>query len=192
MPIDLKNNVPWSQITGQKNQINTALIFILILIYFFSYYCKKYSIDSTKIIYVDYIFALLYKALENRKYPRRPAGGVVVRVCHRDVCFLWVLRSTGSFSLWPLTVFRHSYAISITKRRDFSLNCLFVFFIAKKFKKVLGKETCSETLESTSTLEKEKFPQDYFPEVGPVVSIFVSHVLRSVQHPRWQRPHRRE
>uniref|UniRef100_A0A668A540 inositol-polyphosphate 5-phosphatase n=1 Tax=Myripristis murdjan TaxID=586833 RepID=A0A668A540_9TELE len=37
-------------------------------------------------------------------------------------------------------------------------------FKAKKFKKVVGKETCSETLESTSMLEKEKFPQDYFPE----------------------------
>ncbi|XP_047458530.1 inositol polyphosphate-5-phosphatase A isoform X2 [Mugil cephalus] len=37
-------------------------------------------------------------------------------------------------------------------------------FKAKKFKKVLGKETCSETLESTASLEKEKFPQDYFPE----------------------------
>ncbi|XP_072247541.1 inositol polyphosphate-5-phosphatase A isoform X2 [Leuresthes tenuis] len=37
-------------------------------------------------------------------------------------------------------------------------------FNAKKFKKVVGKETCSETLESTPTLEKEKFPQDYFPE----------------------------
>ncbi|KAF3708569.1 Type I inositol 1,4,5-trisphosphate 5-phosphatase [Channa argus] len=37
-------------------------------------------------------------------------------------------------------------------------------FKAKKFKKVEGKETCSETLESTPMLEKEKFPQDYFPE----------------------------
>uniref|UniRef100_A0A3B4YC40 inositol-polyphosphate 5-phosphatase n=1 Tax=Seriola lalandi dorsalis TaxID=1841481 RepID=A0A3B4YC40_SERLL len=37
-------------------------------------------------------------------------------------------------------------------------------FKAKKFKKVVGKETCSETLESTPSLEKEKFPQDYFPE----------------------------
>uniref|UniRef100_A0A3Q3LQW7 inositol-polyphosphate 5-phosphatase n=1 Tax=Mastacembelus armatus TaxID=205130 RepID=A0A3Q3LQW7_9TELE len=37
-------------------------------------------------------------------------------------------------------------------------------FKAKKFKKVVGKETCSETLESTPALEKEKFPQDYFPE----------------------------
>uniref|UniRef100_A0A3B4FD91 inositol-polyphosphate 5-phosphatase n=1 Tax=Pundamilia nyererei TaxID=303518 RepID=A0A3B4FD91_9CICH len=35
---------------------------------------------------------------------------------------------------------------------------------AKKFRKVVGKETCSETLESTPTLEKAKFPQDYFPE----------------------------
>ncbi|XP_006799125.1 inositol polyphosphate-5-phosphatase A isoform X1 [Maylandia zebra] len=37
-------------------------------------------------------------------------------------------------------------------------------FKAKKFRKVVGKETCSETLESTPTLEKAKFPQDYFPE----------------------------
>ncbi|TWW78005.1 Type I inositol 1,4,5-trisphosphate 5-phosphatase, partial [Takifugu flavidus] len=35
---------------------------------------------------------------------------------------------------------------------------------AKKFKKLAGKETYSETLESTPTMEKEKFPQDYFPE----------------------------
>uniref|UniRef100_A0A1A8LHK9 inositol-polyphosphate 5-phosphatase n=1 Tax=Nothobranchius pienaari TaxID=704102 RepID=A0A1A8LHK9_9TELE len=46
-----------------------------------------------------------------------------------------------------------------------SLKSLHQFdFKAKKFKKVVGKETCSETLESTPTLEKEKFPQDYFPE----------------------------
>lgn len=37
---------------------------------------------------------------------------------------------------------------------------------AKKFKKVTGKEIYSDTLESTPMLEKEKFPQDYFPEVG--------------------------
>ncbi|XP_057704857.1 inositol polyphosphate-5-phosphatase A-like isoform X2 [Corythoichthys intestinalis] len=37
-------------------------------------------------------------------------------------------------------------------------------FKAKKFRKAVGKETCSETLESTPSLEKEKFPQDYFPE----------------------------
>ncbi|KAL7889805.1 hypothetical protein AOLI_G00020630 [Acnodon oligacanthus] len=37
-------------------------------------------------------------------------------------------------------------------------------FKAKKFKKVVGKEIYSDTLESTSMLEKEKFPQDYFPE----------------------------
>lgn len=38
-------------------------------------------------------------------------------------------------------------------------------YVAKKFKKVLGKEIYSDTLASTSMLEKEKFPQDYFPEV---------------------------
>ncbi|XP_068183989.1 inositol polyphosphate-5-phosphatase A isoform X2 [Antennarius striatus] len=37
-------------------------------------------------------------------------------------------------------------------------------FKAKKFKKVVGKEIYSETLENTPSLEKEKFPQDYFPE----------------------------
>ncbi|XP_049592823.1 inositol polyphosphate-5-phosphatase A isoform X2 [Syngnathus scovelli] len=37
-------------------------------------------------------------------------------------------------------------------------------FKAKKYRKLVGKETCSETLESTPSLEKEKFPQDYFPE----------------------------
>lgn len=37
-------------------------------------------------------------------------------------------------------------------------------FKAKKFRKVVGRETCTETLEHTPTLEKEKFPQDYFPE----------------------------
>uniref|UniRef100_A0A8C1QUF3 inositol-polyphosphate 5-phosphatase n=1 Tax=Cyprinus carpio TaxID=7962 RepID=A0A8C1QUF3_CYPCA len=35
---------------------------------------------------------------------------------------------------------------------------------AKKFRKVVGKEVCSDALPSTATLEKEKFPQDYFPE----------------------------
>lgn len=39
-------------------------------------------------------------------------------------------------------------------------------FPAKKYKKVTGKEIYSDTLESTPMLEKEKFPQDYFPEVG--------------------------
>ncbi|KTG22749.1 hypothetical protein cypCar_00017772, partial [Cyprinus carpio] len=37
-------------------------------------------------------------------------------------------------------------------------------FKAKKFRKVVGKEVCSDALPSTATLEKEKFPQDYFPE----------------------------
>ncbi|KAK1164384.1 inositol polyphosphate-5-phosphatase A-like isoform X1, partial [Acipenser oxyrinchus oxyrinchus] len=36
-------------------------------------------------------------------------------------------------------------------------------FKAKKYKKVTGKEIYSDTLESTPMLEKEKFPQDYFP-----------------------------
>ncbi|KAI2658163.1 Inositol polyphosphate-5-phosphatase A [Labeo rohita] len=38
-------------------------------------------------------------------------------------------------------------------------------FKAKKFRKVVGKEVHSDSLPSTATLEKEKFPQDYFPEV---------------------------
>ncbi|XP_052007194.1 inositol polyphosphate-5-phosphatase A-like isoform X2 [Xyrauchen texanus] len=37
-------------------------------------------------------------------------------------------------------------------------------FKAKKFKKVVGKEIYSDTLASSSMLEKEKFPRDYFPE----------------------------
>lgn len=41
----------------------------------------------------------------------------------------------------------------------------FLSFPAKKYKKVTGKEIYSDTLESTPMLEKEKFPQDYFPEV---------------------------
>uniref|UniRef100_A0A3Q0SID4 inositol-polyphosphate 5-phosphatase n=1 Tax=Amphilophus citrinellus TaxID=61819 RepID=A0A3Q0SID4_AMPCI len=46
-----------------------------------------------------------------------------------------------------------------------SLNIIQQFdFKAKTFINVSGKEIYSETLESTPTLEKEKFPQDYFPE----------------------------
>uniref|UniRef100_A0A6Q2Y7U3 inositol-polyphosphate 5-phosphatase n=1 Tax=Esox lucius TaxID=8010 RepID=A0A6Q2Y7U3_ESOLU len=37
-------------------------------------------------------------------------------------------------------------------------------FKAKKFKKLVGKEIYSDTLDSSPMLEKEKFPQDYFPE----------------------------
>nr|XP_060499013.1 inositol polyphosphate-5-phosphatase A [Panthera onca] len=51
-----------------------------------------------------------------------------------------------------------------------SLKNIYQFdFKAKKYKKVTGKEIYSDTLESTPMLEKEKFPQDYFPEVrhGP-------------------------
>lgn len=46
--------------------------------------------------------------------------------------------------------------------------CIFIApssFPAKKYKKVTGKEIYSDTLESTAMLEKEKFPQHYFPEV---------------------------
>nr|KAF6456497.1 inositol polyphosphate-5-phosphatase A [Rousettus aegyptiacus] len=46
-----------------------------------------------------------------------------------------------------------------------SLKNIYQFdFRAKKYKKVTGKEIYSDTLESTPMLEKEKFPQDYFPE----------------------------
>ncbi|XP_020564898.2 type I inositol 1,4,5-trisphosphate 5-phosphatase isoform X1 [Oryzias latipes] len=37
-------------------------------------------------------------------------------------------------------------------------------FNAKIFEKVVGRETCSETLESRSSLEKAKFPKDYYPQ----------------------------
>uniref|UniRef100_G3VG30 inositol-polyphosphate 5-phosphatase n=2 Tax=Sarcophilus harrisii TaxID=9305 RepID=G3VG30_SARHA len=48
-----------------------------------------------------------------------------------------------------------------------SLKNIYQFdFKAKKYKKVTGKEIYSDTLESTPMLEKEKFPQEYFPEVG--------------------------
>lgn len=43
----------------------------------------------------------------------------------------------------------------------------FCSFPAKKYKKVTGKEIYSDTLDSTPMLQKEKFPQDYFPEVRP-------------------------
>ncbi|XP_047616778.1 inositol polyphosphate-5-phosphatase A isoform X2 [Phacochoerus africanus] len=46
-----------------------------------------------------------------------------------------------------------------------SLKSIYQFdFKGKKYKKVAGKEIYSDTLESTPMLEKEKFPQDYFPE----------------------------
>ncbi|KAI7805163.1 putative type I inositol 1 [Triplophysa rosa] len=38
------------------------------------------------------------------------------------------------------------------------------FTVTKKFKKVVGKEICSDTLMTSTTLEKEKFPQHYFPD----------------------------
>lgn len=48
----------------------------------------------------------------------------------------------------------------------------FFLFLAKKYKKVTGKEIYSDTLESTPMLEKEKFPQDYFPEVCTIRGAF--------------------
>ncbi|XP_060027057.1 inositol polyphosphate-5-phosphatase A isoform X1 [Erinaceus europaeus] len=46
-----------------------------------------------------------------------------------------------------------------------SLKNIYQFdFQAKKYRKVTGKEIYSDTLESTPMLEKEKFPQHYFPE----------------------------
>ncbi|XP_058292431.1 inositol polyphosphate-5-phosphatase A [Hylobates moloch] len=49
-----------------------------------------------------------------------------------------------------------------------SLKNIYQFdFKAKKYRKVTGKEIYSDTLESTPMLEKEKFPQDYFPEAAP-------------------------
>uniref|UniRef100_A0AAR2LRY4 inositol-polyphosphate 5-phosphatase n=1 Tax=Pygocentrus nattereri TaxID=42514 RepID=A0AAR2LRY4_PYGNA len=50
-------------------------------------------------------------------------------------------------------------------------------FKAKKFKKVAGKEIYSDTLESTSMLEKEKFPQDYFPEVCLLLLLLFRHAF---------------
>lgn len=49
-----------------------------------------------------------------------------------------------------------------------SVNYVLYLFLAKKYKKVTGKEIYSDTLESTPMLEKEKFPQDYFPEVRTI------------------------
>lgn len=48
---------------------------------------------------------------------------------------------------------------------DEAIHAALLSLPAKKYKKVTGKEIYSDTLESTPMLEKEKFPQDYFPEV---------------------------
>lgn len=50
-------------------------------------------------------------------------------------------------------------------------------FPAKKYKKVTGKEIYSDTLESTPMLEKEKFPQDYFPEVCEDWCLLISTLI---------------
>jgi len=55
--------------------------------------------------------------------------------------------------------------VSCLNVKDMYANFVLYLFLAKKYKKVTGKEIYSDTLESTPMLEKEKFPQDYFPEV---------------------------
>ncbi|XP_046929602.1 inositol polyphosphate-5-phosphatase A isoform X6 [Lynx rufus] len=77
---------------------------------------------------------------------------------------------------WPCGVFRASSVSTPRSPSRFgalgsfyflheSLKNIYQFdFKAKKYKKVTGKEIYSDTLESTPMLEKEKFPQDYFPE----------------------------
>ncbi|KAK7804537.1 hypothetical protein U0070_002594 [Myodes glareolus] len=68
-----------------------------------------------------------------------------------------------------------------------SLKNIYQFdFKAKKYKKVTGKEIYSDTLESTPMLEKEKFPQDYFPEAY-VGSIFVTMFPLREEKPSPQR-----
>uniref|UniRef100_A0A2K6F4S3 inositol-polyphosphate 5-phosphatase n=1 Tax=Propithecus coquereli TaxID=379532 RepID=A0A2K6F4S3_PROCO len=70
--------------------------------------------------------------------------------CQSHTVSLFALQALGSF------YFLHE-----------SLKNVYQFdFKAKKYKKVTGKEIYSDTLESTPMLEKEKFPQDYFPEVS--------------------------
>ncbi|KAI3362957.1 hypothetical protein L3Q82_011635 [Scortum barcoo] len=59
-------------------------------------------------------------------------------------------------------------------------------FKAKKFKKVVGKETYSETLESTPSLEKEKFPQDYFPE-PPFITVMGGDAIADLWKCKWSR-----
>lgn len=85
----------------------------------------------------------------------QPAGGAVSTSAAAS---LRTSRWTDLHFIFDLFLFV-SFPLFITLHRSSS---------AKKFRKVVGKETCSETLESTSMLEKEKFPQDYFPEVGSV------------------------
>lgn len=74
------------------------------------------------------------------------------------------LRVGHSLSSMPLA----GWGPAVGSRTSF-----FWSFPAKKYRKVTGKEIYSDTLESTPMLEKEKFPQDYFPEVrgqAPVVA----------------------
>lgn len=74
----------------------------------------------------------------------------------------------------------------------FSYSVSFLSFSssAKIFEKVVGRETCSETLESRSSLEKAKFPKDYYPQVGSTdkhLHFFVlALVSLSPRHKLWR------
>ncbi|GAB1292840.1 Inositol polyphosphate-5-phosphatase A [Apodemus speciosus] len=70
-----------------------------------------------------------------------------------------------------------------------SLKNIYQFdFKAKKYKKVTGKEIYSDTLESTPMLEKEKFPQDYFPEVCEDWCLLISTLtIRMIDEAAWIR-----
>ncbi|KAH0507878.1 Type I inositol 1,4,5-trisphosphate 5-phosphatase [Microtus ochrogaster] len=70
-----------------------------------------------------------------------------------------------------------------------SLKNIYQFdFKAKKYKKVTGKEIYSDTLESTPMLEKEKFPQDYFPEVCEDWCLLISTlIIRMIDEAAWIR-----
>ncbi|XP_062491144.1 inositol polyphosphate-5-phosphatase A isoform X1 [Pezoporus occidentalis] len=83
-----------------------------------------------------------------RQRSAKPSVRASISVLHCHCKILFVLQALGSF------YFLHE-----------SLKNIYQFdFKAKKYKKVTGKEIYSDTLESTPMLEKEKFPQDYFPE----------------------------
>ncbi|XP_043375289.1 inositol polyphosphate-5-phosphatase A isoform X4 [Dermochelys coriacea] len=77
----------------------------------------------------------------------------------------WTLTSCWLLQQASLKIRKRSKALGSFYFLHESLKNIYQFdFKAKKYKKVTGKEIYSDTLESTPMLEKEKFPQDYFPE----------------------------
>lgn len=83
-----------------------------------------------------------------------------------SVCFSWI--RSWHFCVWPIggAVVWWSPEL-MTNVALFSYWTLRVCFLtAKKFKKVEGKVFDSDTLMTSTTLEKEKFPQHYFPDVS--------------------------